>query len=242
MRQNGDGTALILDAARKWGVAKTVIVSSACTLGLSTTPDAVLDETATASPFLARANPYLASKLRAEDEAMRRAREMEVVMVNPTTVYGRGDRTLNSGTLVAQVARSPVVPVPPGGGNVVDVDDVARGILAAAEQGRSGRRYVLGGENLSFAANIETITRVVGRRPVMVPLPAWTRCAAVAAARVASAMPGGRFLTPQIVADLYAFKYYSTARAAAELNWRPRVPFEESVRQAWEFYRKEGLI
>ena len=169
------------------------------------------------------------------------ARDQNVVIVNPTTVYGPGDWSLNSGTLVLQVAHSRVLPVPPGGSNVVDVDDVVSGILAAGEGGQSGRRYVLGGANLTFGAIVSTIAGVVGRRPLRVPLPRWMRGPMAAVAWLGSRLAGGRFLTPQIISDLFAFKYYSSARAREELGWEAHCPFREAVERAWVFYREAGL-
>jgi len=242
VRVNGEGTAAVLDAAIRRGAGRAVLVSSACTLGLSSSLDTVLDEDAEAPESVAEANPYLFSKRAGEREAMSRAADFPVTIVNPTTVFGPGDRTLNSGTLIAQVAGSPAVPVPPGGSNVVDVDDVVAGILAAGEKGKSGRRYVLGGENLAFAEILGTIADVVGRRPVRVPLPGWARGPMTLAARVMMALVGGRFMTPQIVGDLFAYKYYSSERARGELGWEPRFSFRDSVARAWEYYISEGLI
>jgi len=243
LRVNGQGTANILAAARRWGVERCVVVSSAITLGLSRSPDAIMDEECVAREADARRNPYLASKLAAEQAAAVAAQEGQAVtIVNPTTVYGPGDRTLNSGTLVATIARSRLVPVPPGGANVVDVDDVAEGILAAGERGTAGRRYVLGGANLRFAEIFCIIAKVAGRRPRWLRLPRCARLPMAAAAWVAGRLRGNRFLTPQIVADLFAYKFYSSARAADELGWRATRSFRESVERAYAFYRREGLI
>jgi len=242
LRVNGQGTATVLAAARRWGIERCVVVSSACTLGLSGSAADVLDEGSAADAPAAARNPYLASKLAAEDAAREASGEQWVAVVNPTTVYGAGDWSLNSGTLVAKVARSRVVPVPSGGSNVVDVGDVASGVVAAGERGQSGCRYVLGGANLPFAEIIATIAAAVGRRPVCVPLPRWMRGPMAAAAWAAGKLGGGRFMTPQIVGDLFAFKYYSSALAERELGWTARVPFRESIAQAWAFYEREGLV
>lgn len=242
VRVNGEGTATVLDAARRHGAERAVLVSSACTLGLSPSAGTVLDEESEAPEKVAAMNPYLFSKRAGELEALKRVPDFPVTIVNPTTVFGPGDSTLNSGTLIAQVAGSPAVPLPPGGSNVVDVDDVVDGILAAGEKGRPGRRYVLGGENLPFAEILDTIAEVVGRRPMRVPLPRWTRGPMTLAARILMALVGGRFMTPQIVGDLFAYKYYSSDRARGELGWIPRFRFRDSVTRAWEYYVGEGLI
>lgn len=244
LRVNGQGTANVLAAARGWGVERSVVVSSAITLGISRWhrhPACVLDEEATPTERDIRRNPYLASKLEAERAAIEASRDQRVVIVNPTTVYGPGDRTLNSGTLIAKIARSRLVPVPPGGSNVVDVDDVVEGILAAGERGAAGRRYVLGGANLRFAEIFATIAEVVGRRPRWLRLPRAARGPMAAAAWLAGRLTGNRFLTPQIVSDLFRFKYYSSARAAKELDWHATRSFRESVERAWAFYRAHGL-
>lgn len=242
IRVNGQGTFNILKAAKRWNVPRSVVVSSACTVGLSYSQDHVLDEEATVVEKLIRANPYMESKVVAEREALRAAGEQTVVVVNPTTAYGPGDWTLNSGTMVTKIARSAVVPVPPGGGNVVDVDDVVKGILLAGERGQSGRRYILGGENLSFAQIFFTIARVVGHRPLLVPFPRWMRRPMAGTAWVAGCLVGSRFLTSQIVGDMFAFKYYSNRRAKEELGWSPKYPFRESIERAWHFYQREGLV
>jgi dihydroflavonol-4-reductase len=242
IRVNGQGTLNILEAAKRWSVRRSVVVSSACTMGLSYSQDHVLDEEAPVVQKLVKANPYMESKLVAEKEAAYAAEDQTVVIVNPTTAYGPGDWTLNSGTMVTKIARSAVVPIPPGGSNVVDVDDVVQGILLAGERGQSGHRYILGGENLSFAQIFFTITSVVGRRPLMVYLPRWMRKPMSVSAWVAGWVVGSRFLTPQIIGDMFAFKYYSSRRAEQELGWSQRYSFRDSIERAWSFYQREGLV
>ncbi len=241
LQVNGNGTVNVLACANDWGVESSVVVSSACTIGLSQSREHVLDEDAPLSQTLVRSNPYLESKLCAERAALD-CSDCRVVIVNPTTVYGSGDWTLNSGTLIKQVARSPVLPLPPGGSNVVDVDDVVNGIIAAGEHGRSGYRYILGGENLTFKQIFAIIARAVKHQPVFVPLPAYLRPPMAAAAWLAGRLIGNRFLTPQIVGDLFAYRFYSSARAARELGWSTRYSFEESVKRAWDFYQREKLV
>lgn len=241
IKVNAQGTAVMLEAARRWKVKRSVVVSSGCTIGLSYAAERILAEDAPLDARLLKANPYMESKILAEREALKAADEQEVVVVNPTTVYGPGDWRLNSGALVLMIAGARVLPVPPGGSNVVDVDDVVEGILAAGERGRSGRRYILGGENLTFQQIFRIIAQEVGRSPVKIPIPRWMQKPVSLASWFAGRIFGGRFLTPQIVSDLFAFKFYSSARAQQELGWSPRHSFQESVERAWAFYRQEGL-
>jgi len=242
MSVNGDGTANVLDMARHRGIARCVVVSSACTLGLSASPDELRDEESEPAVELVERNPYMASKIECEKAASAAAESHDVVVVNPTTVYGPGDVSLNSGALMQKVAGSVVLPVPPGGSNAVDVDDVVAGIIAAGERGQSGRRYALGGCNLRYRAIFATIASVIGRRVTLVPLPSCARIPLELAAWAAGRVTGNRFLTPQIIGDMFAFKYYDCSRAHSELDWQPQHTFDATVRRAWQFYVDAGLI
>ena len=242
IRVNGDGTANILKAAKIWRVQRSVIVSSACTIGLSGGKDSILDEDALPTAEVVDANPYLASKLAAEEAALKASPEQPVVIVNPSTVYGPGDWSLNSGTLVMKVAKLFLLPVPSGGGNVVDVDDVVNGILAAGEYGVTGKRYILGNENLSFSQIFSTVAEVTKHRPLLIPIPKLMCGPMATAAGVVGTLTGSRFITPQVIKDTFAFKYYSNQRARHDLKWEPRYSLKESVQRAWDFYIKEGLV
>lgn len=237
---NIQGTANILNAT---GNARMVVASSACTLGLSPNASDILDENACPSNSVIERNPYLASKLAMEVLCKRTARQgREIVIVNPTTVYGPGDYSLNSGTLILKVASGTVIPIPPGGSNVVDVLDVVKGFIAAAEHGISGKRYVLGGYNLAFARIIRDICNTTGATPIQLPVPAFTRPLASLVVRLASPFLGGRLFTPQLIEDLYAYKFYSSKLAGQELGWEANTPFVETICNAWQFYKKEGLV
>lgn len=243
IRVNADGSERILEAARMARVRKIVIVSSACTIGLSGDANTILDEDAPFDDRLARRNPYLHSKHLAEMHALSAAQSgQQVVIVNPTTIFGAGDRTLNSGTLIRQVAQSRFVPVPPGGSNVVAINDIITGILAAWERGQSGRRYILGGENLRFAEIIQIISDVIGRRPWRIPMHSVAQLPMMGAAWTLGALTRSKIITPQIISDTFAFKYYSSLRAQTELGWRPTQSFGGAVAEAWEYYLRHGLI
>lgn len=238
---NVQGTLNILEASKRWHASRTVLVSSACTLGVSLLPQ-VLDEDASPSDEQISRNPYMASKIKMEELAFSLAQEQDIVIVNPTTVYGAGDWSLNSGTLIKKIASSMILPVPPGGSNVIDIDDVVEGIMAAARKGVSGKRYILGGENLSFCEIFTVISRVVSKSPFFVPLPKWTRIPASIAIGCLGKLTRSRFLTRQIFEDMYCYKYYSNKQTQEKLEWQPRYKFEESIKHAWEFYNKLGII
>ena len=99
----------------------------------------------------------------------------EVVIVNPVVVMGPGDLNMISGDFVLKIKRLQwSVPVPPGGVAVIDVRDVARMQIAAAEQGRVGERYILCAANYPYADWFGLIAEVVGAARPGFPLPRWS--------------------------------------------------------------------
>jgi dihydroflavonol-4-reductase len=184
----------------------------------------------------------MASKILAEAEACKASKDQQVVIVNPTTVYGPGDASLNSGTLIKKIAQSFIVPIPSGGSNVVDVDDVIEGILAAASDGLNGQRYILGGENKSFQQIFTTVSDCLNHKPKWIPLLKWLKYPMVTAATIFAAFSKSRFITPQIIEDMFAYKYYSSHLARNEIGFEPRYDFSATIDRALSWYMKEGLI
>lgn len=239
---NGTGTFNLLSACVQWNIEAAVVVSSASTMGLSYNKDNLLDEESFANQEIVNSNPYLESKFIEEKIAASFFANYRVVMMNPTTVYGPGDWTLNSGTLIKTVLTSRILPVPPGGSNVVDVEDVVEGIILAGEYGHSGLRYIIGNENLTFKEIFTVISDVVKNKPFLLSFPSFMRPFLSWVGGAMGSFTGSRLITSQIVNDMFCFKYYSTKRAENHLGFKPRYSFRESVERAWSFYREHGLI
>src|SRR5207253_11381357 len=134
--------------------------SSVATLGI--VPDGVADED---TPSWAKdmIGPYKLSKFQAEALVRKLVveRALPAVIVNPSTPIGPGDvKPTPTGRLIVEAARGRVPGYVDTGLNVVHVDDVALGHLLAAQNGEIGRRYSLGGENLSLAEILTEVARV----------------------------------------------------------------------------------
>ena len=170
-RANVDGTRDLLTAALEAGAERVVYTSSVATLGLVAGGSA--DEE-TPSRLDDMIGPYKRSKFVAEEVARRLARErgLPVVIVNPSTPVGPGDiKPTPTGRLIVEAARGQMPAFVDTGLNIVHVDDVAEGHLAAAEKGRIGERYILGGENLALAEILAGVAQAVGRRPPWLRVP-----------------------------------------------------------------------
>ncbi|MBP2314823.1 NAD-dependent epimerase/dehydratase family protein [Azospirillum soli] len=162
-RVNREGTRIVLDAARRVGVRRFLHCSTEAVL-VGAPPARRLDESA--DPGIEDlAGPYCRSKWLAEREALAAARDgLPVVVVNPTAPIGPGDRTPTPPTAMLRLFQA-------GGPrlildctlNLVDVRDVAAGMLLVAERGRVGERYLLGGTDIRLAELAARIDRLMGR-------------------------------------------------------------------------------
>jgi len=170
---NVQGTAAVVDAARKQGVERLVHTSSVAPIGMSS--EGISNET-TEWPNHSPMWPYAKSKYLAELEVQRSIAEgLDAVIVNPSLIVGpdrsRGKVPHVLHTFLRKIEAGRVWLYPNGGMNVVDVADVATGHLAALEHGVTGTRYILGGENLSWKEILSTLAEAFGVNPPKFPLP-----------------------------------------------------------------------
>ena len=173
-RVNVQGAVNVFTAALEAGVKKVVFTSSAATMSPSTDHKPADESTPRVIPYF---NAYETTK----EEAEQRAREfcamgLPVVIVNPTRVYGPGPlNASNSLTkMIAGYQKGTWRIIPGDGrkiGNYVYIDDVVHGHILAAQKGRAGERYILGGENITFDELFQTLDRVTGVHRRMIHLP-----------------------------------------------------------------------
>ncbi len=170
MRVNGEGTRMVLEAGLDAGVARMVYVGTIGVIGQPTDGSLATEDT----PFnLPQPSAYVRSKLAGERQALALAAAgAPVVVVHPVAMLGAGDwRPTASGRRVLAVLCGRVPPYPPGGINWAPVDDVAHGLILAAERGVPGRRYILGHAqgNLDRQAFIDLIGAAARRRGLSFP-------------------------------------------------------------------------
>ncbi|HEX9114463.1 MAG TPA: SDR family oxidoreductase [Anaerolineae bacterium] len=240
-RTNVDGTRTVLDACRRARVPRLVFTSSVAAIGIR--PDGAPADEATSFDSLSTGFVYAHSKHQAEAEVQRAvAQGLDVVTVNPATVIGQGDHHLISGSMIVEIYRGHLPANPPGGMCTVDVDAVVQGHLAAAALGRTGERYILGGENLSHRAIAGIIAEVVGRRPPSLMIPRWALGpAAVAVDAFNRIVPRPPVVSgEQILLSGIDF-YFDSSKAVRELNF-PILPFRGAVEKAFHWYQAHGYL
>jgi dihydroflavonol-4-reductase len=173
-RINAEGTVMVLRAAVAHGVARVIHCSTEAILLPKHGGDVLIDETV--QPALAdMPGPYTRSKLKAE-QAVAAAVEvgLDALVVNPTVPIGPGDRNLTPpAAMLSLFLAGQSLAYLDCMLNLVDVRDVAAGMVLAAERGRTGERYILGGDNLALSDLLQLLERLSGRRMPKRSVPPW---------------------------------------------------------------------
>lgn len=238
---NVEGTRHVLEAALAAGVERLVYTSSAGALGVPPRGQPA-DESATFN-LPPRRFIYGHSKHLAEREVRRAVeRGLDAVIVNPVSVIGARDVHWIGGSLLREVKRGLSWVSPPGGMSWAAAGDVGLGHVLAAERGRTGERYILGGENLTHREALEMMAQVVGgRRPLLtVPRPLLSGFARLVDG-LNVVLPGPPTMSGEQVRLSGEEMYFDDRKAVRELRL-PHTPFRVAVEQAYAWYREHGLL
>jgi dihydroflavonol-4-reductase len=236
-----DGTRYTLESAN--ASARIVHTSSIVAVGASHRGE-VFDEE---SPFNLRQVrvDYVHAKLAAERIAVEAGKSGgNVVVVNPGYLVGPDDHERSvMGRFCVRFWKGRMLIAPAGGYNLVDVRDVATGILLAAEHGRSGQRYILGGENHRMKSFMRLLARTASLRPRAIPvIPSWPlRAFATLAEARAHFTRREPYPSFQHVRMNGFHWFVSSQRARRELGYLPR-PLADTLAQTYRWYHENGML
>jgi dihydroflavonol-4-reductase len=238
-RTNVLGTRAVVDACVAAGTQRLLHVSSIAAVGVSDRPE-LLDEGDEWNADVLRA-PYFDTKYAAEQEALAGLdRGLDVVVVNPAAIYGPSSTPSNSSNLICQVLSGRIGFVPPGGVNAVPLETVVRGCLAALRHGRRGRRYILGGENLTIAELVQRVGRAAGLELMPRMLPAALGPPLRAALELVEPLvPDDSWFTPDMCAMFGRYLWFDVRRAETELGVAPG-DLDACLRATVEQLRQDG--
>lgn len=240
-RINVEGTRNVLEAAMAAGVKRVVHVSSITAVGIAE-KNRPVDEGCPWN-FHEIDLEYARTKHIAEEAvAGAVSKGLDCVIVNPAFVFGAGDINFNAGRIIKDVYNRRLPFYPLGGICVVDVDIVAETIIAAMEKGRTGERYIIGGDNVTYKELADTISRVTGAPRVRFPLP-------FALAKVLKSLLDrkkdrnriSKLFNMSMFRVASEFLFYRSDKARRELGMRT-APHGESIRKAFEWYRERDML
>lgn len=232
-----EGTRNILQSARLAGVKRFIHTSSVAALGVPKASRApfMIDERHTWN-YRPEFYPYGYAKYLAEQEVQKAvAVGLDAVIVNPTMVFGAGDVYRQAGSIITQVARRKVSISAEGGINCVHIADVIDGHLAAYSIGKTGERYILGGENLTFSELLQMIAGVTGVTAPNQVAPAWllrSLAFPAQALRIFLEMP----VPPELLRLAGIYFFYDTRKAANELGLKNHRPVADAITDAYQWF------
>jgi dihydroflavonol-4-reductase len=239
---NVTGTRNLLEAASRTGLEKFVYTSTVATIAVPR-KDGLPDES-TRSSVEEMIGHYKRSKFEAERCAMRAAEAgLPVVIVNPTTPVGPGDwKPTPTGKIIVDFLNGRMPGYVDTGLNFVPVEDCAAGHLLAAESGRIGERYVLGGRNLTLKEMLDKLGAISG-----LPAPRWKfpHALAYVAACVDTLVSGTLRREPQIPLEGVRMArhkmFVDASKANRDLGFCPG-PIEGALERAVRWYQANGYV
>ncbi len=223
-RTNVIGTLNVMMAAEARAIEKVVLASSAITIGVSSDPTLHFNESWMNNAKMAKDNPYCSSKIKCESMVM--MGPVPTAIVNPTSV--------NVFLFFERAAQDYFLIAPPGGTNIVDVSDVADGIIAALDKGRHGQRYILSNVNITYENLYRRIIEEMGQHKKILVLPKRSMGFCKLLARSSK----DAFTSPFTVGNSFYYKYYSNDKARIELGWEPKIGLEEMIKNGYNGYSR----
>lgn len=240
-RSNVDGTRNLLEAAKSAGVERVVYTSTVGCIGV---PERGVGDESMPVREQDMVGAYKRSKFLAEKVALEAgSKELPVVVVNPTAPIGDHDwKPTPTGRIVVDYLRRKMPAYVDTGLNVVDVRDVAAGHLLACERGRTGERYILGGENLTLQQIFAKLEVISGLPAPKLKLP---YAVAYAAGVVSTAWANVSGMEPRAPLDAVKMArkkmWVRHDKAAAELGYQPG-PSTQALRRAVEWFGANGYV
>jgi dihydroflavonol-4-reductase len=239
---NVEGTRHVVDAVRRAGVRRLVHVSTTAAVGVSEDGNPI-DETA---PWNMREHGlddgYATTKRQAEELVLRAVREqgLDAVVVNPCYLFGPLDVRPTSGRMILEVAAGRAWFAARGRNCYADVRDVARGAWAAAQRGRTGERYILGGDNLTYRQVFTLIAEVTGGRPPLFDAePALARLVGLLGdAKGALTGKEARLDSVRVRWGLETGFVFTSAKARRELGYTTG-PLRDAIADAWAWFNRD---
>lgn len=242
-RSNVEGTRNVLSAARKLGVRRVVYTSSVATMGFRRDGQ-IVDEDSPVS-LGEMIGHYKRSKYVAEQVALEAGRSgQHVVVVNPSTPVGEMDvKPTPTGRIVLDFLKKKFPAYVDTGLNLVDATVCARGHVAAMEKGRSGERYILGGENLTLKQILDKLAAITGLLSPNVKVPHSVAMLAAVVDEGWTGMVLGKEPRATVEAVRMGRKkmFVTSGKAERELGWKV-VPVNDALRRAADWFRSQGYV
>lgn len=239
---NVEGTRRLIEAAHSAGVARIVYTSTVATIAVPRHGALPNEETRTTLDEMI--GHYKRSKFLAEQVALEAAKEgAPVIIVNPTAPVGPGDwKPTPTGRIILDFLKGKMPAYVDTGLNVAPVEDVAAGHLLAAEKGRVGERYILGGRNMTLKQILDALAAIAGLSAPRIRLPHAVALMAGYADEMFSRVLGREPQIPVEGVKMSRHKMFvESDKAQRELDYEP-TKVEAALERSVRWYEERGYI
>ena len=229
----------VIRATREAGIKRLIYTSSLTTIGSPPAgEDRLADERDHYQTGSLPKNGYYEVKSAMEKLALDAVEVgYKIVILNPTLVLGPGDVHRSTGEIVLAIAKGQAVAVPPGSINIIDVRDAAEAHINAAKVGRTGQRYILGGNNYTTMEAVKIIAHIADAKPPRFILPSWLIDLYI---QTADSLPFLPF-PPDHLRAYQTWQGYSAEKARTELSLKSRF-LEETARDSLKWFSEQGYL
>lgn len=242
VKVNVIGTANVIEAMTANNCPKLVYMSSVVAIGAGFHSKQILNEESEYNVKHLNLG-YFETKKAAEDlvKAAVQKKQIESVILNPSTIYGPGDATKGSRKMQIKVAQGKFPFYTSGGVNVIHIEDVINALIAAWEKGRNGERYILAGENIYIKQLFQYIAEVAGvpAPKILIPKPILHLLGKIGDTLEAAGKKGP--ISSENAWTSTLFHWFDNSKAKKELGLNPR-PAQLAIRDSVEWMRENGLL
>jgi len=237
------GTENVILAAKATGIGRLVHCSSVDALGLPTDDQPVNEETLWNWDHLGLDNAYARTKYESHQRVLQAAvTGLDSVLVCPGYMFGAFDIHPSSGQMILDLAKRVIVPIPLGGNNFVDVEDVVEGMISAACQGSSGETYILGNCNLTYDQIFTCISSILGKRFTKLRLSQGSLNFLADSLLGWEKLSGREYSINSTLIRLGNVQhYYDSSKAIRALNF-PQRPVENAIERAIFWFKQQGRL
>lgn len=239
---NVGGTANVIEACLAKGVRRLVFLSSVTAVGAGFTPDQILNED---SPYNVASLDlgYFETKHQAEIliKKAHQEKNLDCVILNPSTIYGAGDAKKGSRETQVKVAQGRFKFFTSGGVSIVAVEDVVTAIITAWKKGRSGERYILSGENITIQQLFSLIAEAAGVPAPHIKMPNFIL---FILGRIGDFLESFGFkgtLSTENAWTATLYHWFDNSKARKELDFSPR-PAREAILNSVNWMKNNGLL
>lgn len=242
MRVNSEGVGAVARAALRAGARRLVNCGSLASFDYERNGVVTESSPRAINPKLP---VYHRSKYAGEIELLKVVEQgLDALTCNPTGIYGPLDHPARLSRMNASLldaARGKLPASVPGEFDMVDVRDVARGFLLAAEKGRTGHNYLLGGHRHDLFEAQRRIAELAGARPPRIKIPLKVIETVAPLINPVAQLFGSESFAPGAMENLTMSPIVDRSKAGAELGYEPR-PLEETLADMVAFFDEHGLL